>query len=780
MLVLAILWALASSFYFWTATSSGNPIVFHRPQHDYYNQLANGFLNGELSIPTVPPARLVHLADPYNPAANDPYQASMGIHDLSLYHGHLYLSWGPTPVLTLFIPWRILGLGALPANLAAIIYSVIGLALAFALFELLVARFLPRVGSLKVALGGIALATSSVVPYVLRRPQVYEDAICCAYCFICAGLYFLVFGLLSSRRRTLLLIVGSVCVGLAIGARFDALVLGLVILAVAYLVDRKSRDQPIAKRIRQGAAVIVPCGVCVVLIFAYNFIRFGDPLQIGSAYQLAGYDPTKTPFDQWGYVSPGIFYYVFAPIRFTLAFPFTALPPPAFYAGNVATVYTPEVAGGLLSTTPILVILVCATWLLRGRVAELGHIVLAFATAALAFIFMISFTLPSVTMRYEADFASLLVLGAVLTWFAWNPVSRSTRTLVNLLGTGMILFGAFVGVSLSVTGPTDQMQLGNNAGYQSLESAFEFIPETITKIEGRPRVVRVINPEAAYPANLSNYGTFDAGNLFFALYPEHEEVDIVAPDAGYYVIDSHLARRASAPEKGPVDVYLQIERSLYFAQLPCNWGDVPNFLELPDTVAHSCGVSLAVTSSSPGSEVITGWAVDDQKLQPAKEVIAVVGQRVVATTRPDIYRPDVATYFVSKATTYSGFRLDVPSAAIRQHVQIYSLNVNRTVSRLGSVSNTPSPVNFGNTLQFLTTPNGVRHRVQTSGRPIGFVEQVAVKVVLSEEGALSAKVFLNAGLNRVYMWVTFTGEQPAGGAPYIVNAYGLTVRSVSD
>jgi hypothetical protein len=96
------------------------------------------------------------------------------------------------------------------------------------------------------------------------------------------------------------------------------------------------------------------------------------------------------------------------------------------------------------------------------------------------------------------------------------------------------------------------------------------------------------------------------------------------------------------------------------------------------------------------------------------------------------------------------------------------------------VSNTPSPVNFGNTLQFLTTPNGVRHRVQTSGRPIGFVEQVAVKVVLSEEGALSAKVFLNAGLNRVYMWVTFTGEQPAGGAPYIVNAYGLTVRSVSD
>jgi hypothetical protein len=191
--------------------------------------------------------------------------------------------------------------------------------------------------------------------------------------------------------------------------------------------------------------------------------------------------------------------------------------------------------------------------------------------------------------------------------------------------------------------------------------------------------------------------------------------------------------------------------NLYFAQPPCNWGDVPNFLEVPATVAQSRGVSLAVTSSSPGSEVITGWAVDDQRLQPAKEVIAVVGQRVVATTRPDIYRPDVATYFVSKATTYSGFRLDVPSAAIRQHVQIYSLNVNGTVSRLGSVSNTPSPVNFGNTLQFLTTPNGVRHRVQTSGRPIGFVEQVAYSYRLS----------VPAGIQRSqYAWLRLTFARP--------------------
>jgi hypothetical protein len=118
--------------------------------------------------------------------------------------------------------------------------------------------------------------------------------------------------------------------------------------------------------------------------------------------------------------------------------------------------------------------------------------------------------------------------------------------------------------------------------------------------------------------NLSNYGTFDVGNLFFALYQEHEEIDIMTPDAGYYVIGSRIARTASAPENGPIVIYLQATRSVS-------------------------------------------------------------------------------------------------------------------------------------------------------------------KFVLSEAASpLSATMFLNAGLNRIYAWASFTGPQPAGAQPYIVNVYGLTVRNVAN
>jgi len=553
-LVLVLLWALASSFYIWTATSSGNPIVFHTPQGDYYNQLANGFLDGELSIPTVPPLSLLELRDPYNPVANGSY----GLHDLSLYHGHLYLSWGPTPVVTLFIPWRVLGLGPLAANLAAFIYSAVGLAFALALLELLIARFLPLTRPLKIALGGLALATSSVVPYLLRRPSVYEDSISCSYCFVFGGLYFLALGLFSVKRRTLWLFVGSASLGLAVGARFETLIFGVLILAVAWLASRRSPGRTRARRTRRIIAVIVPWSACVLLVFAYNFARFGNPLQIGSAYQLAGYDPTKTPLYQMSYVAPGLYYYFFAPIRFTLAFPFIALPPPAFYPGGTPAVYAPEVAGGLLWTTPILVMLFGATWLLRRRLAELGHVVLMLSISAMALVFLISLGIFSVTMRYETDFASLLVVGAVLSWIAWRPSKRVARFAVNVVGSLMIFYGALVGVSLSVSGPSDQMQVSNIQGYQSLESKFTFIPDLITKIEGRARVVRVIDPDVIYPADLSDYGTYDVGSLRFTFLQDHEEIDIIAPDAGVYTLGSHVERTASAPEKGPVEIYIQV------------------------------------------------------------------------------------------------------------------------------------------------------------------------------------------------------------------------------
>ena len=102
-LAIAALLVLALAFYMWTAASS-IPFTFPSADQDIYNELTTGFLHGHTYLPITPPAGLLHLKNPYDPAQNAPYNAAF--HDLSLYHGHFYSQWGPTPVVTLFAPFR--------------------------------------------------------------------------------------------------------------------------------------------------------------------------------------------------------------------------------------------------------------------------------------------------------------------------------------------------------------------------------------------------------------------------------------------------------------------------------------------------------------------------------------------------------------------------------------------------------------------------------------------------------------------------------------------------
>ncbi len=553
--LLALVWVVGALFFTWTATTSGDPIRLNVPQTDYYNQLTNGFLQGHLYIPTKPPAALVHLQDPYDPAQNAPFQAQF--HDLSLYRGHLYLSWGPAPVVTLFLPWRALGLGGLPSNLATLIYSVVGLGFYLALLELLVHRYLRRAPPAKVALAGLALVGSSVVAYLLRRPLFYEVAIACAYCFLGAGLYLLELGRRVGRGRLFALGVGSLCLGVAVGARFEFLLDGGIVAAVAFGVSRGTQDERPGARWRRVGTAALPWCVATGLVLVYNDLRFNSPFQIGSLYQLAGFNPTTVAYNQLGYVAPNLYYYVFSPPRFTGAFPYITLGPPPFYPGGTPAAYAPELFGGIVMTTPILVCLLVATYVLVRERAELGRIVGVLAVVSVAMIGAISFSVPGGTMRYEADYASMLVLAAVLTWLAWTPRRRVLAWAVTGVGSLALVYGCIVGMAVSVAGPNDEMQTSNTAAYQSLENTFSPLNGWFASLAGHAQVVRVIDPLASYPMNFGTYGTYEPGTLRFTFLPEQEQIDINAPAPGLYRLSSRLERTASAPAHGRVVIHVR-------------------------------------------------------------------------------------------------------------------------------------------------------------------------------------------------------------------------------
>lgn len=507
-LALGAVFLLAAAFYLWTAGSTYS-LGLDGGSTDPYNELANAFIHLHLSVGRAP-AGLLRLTEPYNPAQNSTFQS--GIHDFALYNGKLFLTWGPGPVIVLLVPLHLLGF-APTASLTTSVFAIAGLAFALATLRVL----LRRIGDLPLwmcVLAALTLALASAVPFMLRRPQVYEEEIAGGYCFAMAGIWLAVSAIADRSASTRRVALMSLCIGLAAASR-PPLALTAVVLLPVYLALRTA--QP---RRSLLMALMIPVGVCVVLLLAYNQARFDNPLQYGAKYQLAGIDQSTVRFSDPSYVSPGIWSYVFSPPQAKILFPFVALTTPRHsYPLNLPAGYSAnELTGGLLPMAPIVIFLVALPWIWRRRRASLGGLalpLLVLSGAGIAYLLFLSLEFFSTTERYEVDFATLLLFGALAAWLALSHGARGWgRRLVRLVGGLLAVWSCLTGLAISFTGYYNLFAIDYPGAWSTLEDVSSPLGTAITIVEGHPVLAE-----------------FFAPGLPLLSLGEQEKIVIVSPDA---------------------------------------------------------------------------------------------------------------------------------------------------------------------------------------------------------------------------------------------------------
>ena len=483
------------AFYLWTASTSGGPFAFGAQQSDYYNLMSDGFLSGHLWLDVRPAPELLALPDPYVPEANAPYR----LHDASLYEGRYYLQWGPVPALLAFIPFRILPFGDLPASLAAALFAFMGLCFAVALLRFLVRTYLPGTPRWMVGAGVVALATGSAVPFVLRRVAVYEIALLSAYAFLMAAVYFLTTGAQPRPARPRRLAAASLCMGLAVGCR-PTMALPAAVLAGAWwwLARRDGSD-----RRRLAVALLGPVAACGFVLALYNVLRFGSPLEFGNTYQLAGADVRTLEAYELSALGPGLWFYLLAKAHVTTGFPFIHLSAAPRYPGTLPARYLYEVTGGVLANIPIALGALAALGLRRPEDRALRRMVLGLGALGLALVAFISFSLVGATMRYETDFASLLVLAGVLGWIALalRAPRRAVRRGVAITGAVLVAWGALYGVAISFVGYYDGLRAAKPGSYEMLENLTSPLPTAVAMLKGVPLLTGVLAPNGASDAD---------------------------------------------------------------------------------------------------------------------------------------------------------------------------------------------------------------------------------------------------------------------------------------
>jgi hypothetical protein len=528
---LSLVFLLAALFYLWTASTTYPGFAVHAGSTDRYNLLASALLHFHLWIGKAP-AALLHLSNPYEPAQNSPFVLPvradvLRINDDVLYGKYLYFTWGPAPALVFLVPLHILGFEP-SSSVTVFVFATAGLGFALATLRLIL-RQLEVTSIWMCVLAGLALALSNGVPFILSTPSITEDVISGGLCFTMAGVWLASLALVSRQASLKRVALISLCFGLAAGSR-PTLALTSLLLIPVYLALRRTRSLKALL-----TALLLPIGTCLLLLLAYNQARFGQPLEIGARYTLSGFNPRGAPFDKPESVLPGLWFYTFSLPRISALFPFLILsPPPAFYPGTLPSFYASEITSGLLTMTPILIFLPVLPWIWRRRRGLLGHLgspLLLLMGSASGILVGLTYTFFATTQRYEVDFTTLFLLGALTGWLALSTHARPRyRRLLRVGGGLLIIWGCLTGVAISFISYGNYRETDHHKLWSNLETLSSPISTAIAIIAGGPILANVSTPYVLSAAPTSYTDLTTSTSSFTLLTGGKARLSIVSPD----------------------------------------------------------------------------------------------------------------------------------------------------------------------------------------------------------------------------------------------------------
>jgi hypothetical protein len=283
-------------------------------------------------------------------------------------------------------------------------------------------------------------------------------------------------------------------------------------------------------------ALTIPVGACLLLLLAYNQARFGNPLEFGARHQLAGADQLHEPLGKLGYLLPGAWLYALSPPRPTALFPFLVLgPPPLAYPLSLPAGYGPEITGGLLPSTPIVVFLLALPWIWRRRPTWLGSLarpLLTLAGAGIVILLFLAFENVATTERYEVEFSTLLLLGALAAWLAVACRARGgLRRLARVGGGLLVVWGCVTGLAVSFIGYGDFLAVEHPGTWRTLQDVGSPLSAVIARVAGQPVLAEVLTKHVEEYTPVS-YTSLDIhGEKSFWLGAEEPAaITIVSPD----------------------------------------------------------------------------------------------------------------------------------------------------------------------------------------------------------------------------------------------------------
>jgi hypothetical protein len=440
----------------------------------YYQELADAFRHGQISLLIQPDPGLLKLADPYTLSnrGNLPYQW-----DVVFYNGNFYLYWGPAPALILTAVQFIY---RSEVDDQVLVFAFVSGAFLFAslLILHLRRRFFPGLKWPYVIPGILMAGFANPMPWLLNRPAVYEAAIAAGQFFLLAGFYIIFVASGRPRLNPWMLALAGGCLAMAIASRVSlALAAVFLILMTAWQIF--IRQPGMIRGALSLGALGLPFATGIGGMGLYNKVRFGSWLEFGHRYQLTitNFNTSAVHEFSLANLASNLHNYLLNPFRTLTVFPyvkpnwgghfiFFVIHTPDYYRSEQISGLFPTFPYVILALIPVLYLLWRGWRLMATRFQRAGRLdakegngsldwiaVTLTGTTLLAFAPVLLFI--TATMRYLGDAVPLLVLLSTLGFWMGVGTLEKKPGLNGFFGTavvGLMLYSMIVSLLLAVTG----------------------------------------------------------------------------------------------------------------------------------------------------------------------------------------------------------------------------------------------------------------------------------------------------------------------------------------
>lgn len=410
-------------------------------------EIVDAFCNGQVTLLEKPSEELLALNNPYD--WGERLNADVNyLWDHCLYNGEYYSYYGIAPVILLFLPYHLLTGFYFPTNWAVLLFSLVGIFMLSRVYTEFVRKWFPKLPLSWMIMGLIMIQCSSGIWMSLARPLFYEIAISAGFMFVTLGVYCLQQANTVGRGEVKLLplCLSAVFLSLAVLSRPTLAVYCVAALLFLFFGIKKYTEQK-----GKNAKTVLKYLVCALLPYAvfggaqmaYNYIRFGSPLDFGIQYSLTINDFTVSQYHSQ-FTIIGLFAYLFNVPQITPEFPFVSSD--FQYFGLNGYYFVDDAATPGISIGMFFRALPMFGYLLSVRALKTLDKVKRCKAAILGGVFCVIMPLVIIlsvwesgyAVRYNADISWQLLIGALAVCFTLYLSSENAG--VKRIATGAFVF----------------------------------------------------------------------------------------------------------------------------------------------------------------------------------------------------------------------------------------------------------------------------------------------------------------------------------------------------